>query len=158
MKKVLLLAGFLFLLVVGAAFASSCSSDDEEELEITEKMEISRDLAWAIVKNKVLNNQLEKTEVFVYKNPIQANTIIHTESSSSDNYDQSPDYTSWFFFIDDIPFGNWSHPCRYIYVNVVGGKYEIHQNSMPPKALYNESVFTPLVKTPIEPFDPSKYH
>ncbi len=155
MKKVLLA---LFCVLPSLGLLSACSSDDEEELEITEGMEISRDLAWEIVKRKVLNNQLEKIDVFVYKNPIQANTIIHTESSSSDNYDQSPDYTSWFFFIDDIPFGNWSHPCRYIYVNVVGGKYEIHQNSMPPKALYNESVFTPLVKTPIEPFDPSKYH
>ena len=155
MKKVLLA---LFCVLPSLGLFSACSSDDEEELEITEGMEISRDLAWEIVKRKVLNNQLEKIDVFVYKNPIQANTIIHTESSSSDNYDQSPDYTSWFFFIDDIPFGNWSHPCRYIYVNVVGGKYEIHQNSMPPKALFNESVFIPLVKMPIEPFDPSKYH
>ena len=54
MKKVLLLTSALFLFVVGAAFISSCGSDDEEELEITERMEISRDLAWEIVKEKVL--------------------------------------------------------------------------------------------------------
>ena len=147
MKKVLLLTSALFLFVVGAAFISSCGSDDEEELEITERMEISRDLAWEIVKEKVLNNKLEKIDVYVYNNPIKANTIIHTVLS--DYYDQSPDYTSWFFFIDDIPYGNWSHPCRYVYVNVVGGKYVIRQkDSMPPKALFNESVFIPLVKMP----------
>ena len=156
MKKILLA---LFCVLPSLGMLSACSSDDEEELEITEGMEISRDLAWEIVKRKVLNNQLEKIDVYVYNNPIQANTIIHTESSLPDNYDQSPDYTSWFFFIDDIPYGNWSHPCRYVYVNVVGGKYVIRQKDcMPPKALYNESVFIPLVKMPVETFDPSKYH
>lgn len=133
MKKLIFMMGMLLSLGV----FSACSSDNDEDSLI------SQDHAWLIVKTFVLNNQLDKIDVYVSKNTIQPNKTIETYSTP----DISPDYESWLFFIDDIPFGNWSHPCRYIYVNAVGGKYEVHQHSMPPMSM---GEFTPLVQMPLE--------
>lgn len=38
----------------------------------------------------------------------------------------------WFFFVDDNPMENWSHPCRYIYVTM-NGEFSIEHHSFPPK-------------------------
>ena len=51
------------------------------------------------------------------------------------------------FFINDDTMANWSHPCRYVYVNAKGGDYEVHQHSMPPFfGEYEEDMFIILVK------------
>ena len=44
----------------------------------------------------------------------------------------SPPYESWFFFVDDMPLANWEHPCRYIFVNVKTGDYELLSKRRPP--------------------------
>ena len=141
MKKI---AESILALAITTTALMSCSSDNDEDSLI------SQDHAWLIVKTFVLNNQLDKIDVYVSKNTIQPNKTIETYSTP----DISPDYESWLFFIDDIPFGNWSHPCRYIYVNAVGGKYEVHQHSMPPMSM---GEFTPLVQMPLETWDESIY-
>ena len=140
----------------------ACSSDDEFDYVSDKTVSLigdsglpkdsmlSQNQAWQIVKTFVLNNQLDKIDAYVSKSTIQPNKTIETISTP----DKSPDYESWLFFIDDIPYGNWSHPCRYVYVNTVGGKYEVHQHSMPPKSM---GEFTPLVQMPPETWDESKY-
>ena len=133
MKKQIIMMNVLLSLGV----FSACSSDNDDFSLI------SQDYAWLIVKTFVLNNQLEKINVYVSQNTIQPNKTIETLSTP----DKSPDYESWLFFIDDMPFGNWSHPCRYVYVYAVGGKYEVHQHSMPPVSM---GEFTPLVQMPPE--------
>lgn len=137
--------GVLLLLIT----FSACSSDDQDGLpDISEETEISQELAWQIVKTLVLKNELSKIDVWVSKNAIQPNTTIEVFYPT----ELSPDYTSWLFFIDDSPFENWGHSCRYVYVNVVGGKYIIHEKqSDPPMPLAKD--FTPLIKMPIEEWD-----
>ncbi|MBQ9230193.1 MAG: hypothetical protein IJ190_03320 [Prevotella sp.] len=133
MKKV-----FLFLnLLLSLGMLGACSNDEEENTSV------SQNQAWERVKMSVLNNQLDNINVYVSKNTIQPNTIVETYGEE----DKSPNYESWLFFIDDIPYGNWGHPCRYVYVNIVGGNYEVHDNSMPPKSLGN---YITLVEMPLE--------
>ena len=124
-------------------FAGETSSED---------MVFSQEMAWEIVKIGVLNNELNDIDVYVSKNTIQPNTTIETYSTP----ELSPDYISWLFFIDDVPFGNWGHPCRYVYVNVADGKYEIHEHSEPPIMYSVSNDYIPLVQKPIEPWDESK--
>lgn len=154
MKKVLFILGMLLSL----GMFSACSSDDDFNIEsslsdmgISEKTEITQELAWQIVKLCVLKNQLDNIDVYVSKDTVHPKTTIECYYST----ELSPNYTSWIFFIDDVPFGNWSHLCRYVYVNAIGGKYEIHENTWLPTSLGSE--FIPLVQTPPEPWDESKY-
>ena len=152
MKKLLLMMSVLLSL----SFFCACSSDDEiinvpdgtviliGDSGLPEDSLISQDHAWLIVKAFVLKNQLDRINVYVSQNTIQPKTLIKTLGRD----EISPDYESWLFFIDDMPFGNWSHPCRYVYVNAVGGKYEVLQQSMPPMSM--GELFTPLVQMPPE--------
>ena len=94
---------------------------------------------------------IDNIDVYVSKDTVHPKTTIECYYST----ELSPNYTSWLFFIDDVPFGNWSHLCRYVYVNAIGGKYEIHENTWLPTSLGSE--FIPLVQTPPEPWDESKY-
>lgn len=129
---------------------SACSSDevfnvetDLSKLGVTENTEISQVMAWSIVKKLIMKDQLDNIYIYVSKNTIQTNTMVEICCGYED---KSPDYESWLFFIDDMPFANWAHPCRYIYVNIVGGEYEVHEHKMPPKSL--GEVFTPLSQIP----------
>lgn len=46
---------------------------------------------------------------------------------------------NWFFYIDDYPIANWSHPCRYIFIDTVSGNYQImNQHQFP--ASFRDSV------------------
>jgi hypothetical protein len=141
MKKVTIMMSMLLAL----GLSSACSNSDEEFADegfnvsdgtviaigdsgLPEDSMISRDLAWEIVKSEVLDNILDRKEVFVSKDIVWPNSAIETCSTP----DQSPNYSSWLFFINDNTMANWSHPCRYVYVNAKGGNYEVHQHSMPP--------------------------
>lgn len=153
MKKFVLFVIGLFSLItlIGCDNEDNVTKVRQNGLEISEDTEITQELAWEIVKRRVLNNQLEEIDVYVSENPVQPNTTIETYSTP----EQSPNYTSWLFFIDYIPYGNWSHPCKYVYVNVVGGKFETHEHSMPP--IMYQLNYIPLVQMPPEQWDESKY-
>ena len=88
---------------------------------------ISQEQAWEIVKQDVLDNKCENINVYVSTYVISPNTQIKTLGRD----ENSPNIDSWLFFIDDIPYGNWSHPCRYIYVDSENGKVITHNHSMP---------------------------
>jgi hypothetical protein len=140
MKKV----SFIFGVLLSCSMFCACSNSDEEFNEksivsdgtiiaigdsgLPEDSLISQNSAWVIVKSLVLNNKLDGKEIFVSKDIVRPNSTIETCSTP----DTSPNFPSWIFFIDDNTMANWSHPCRYVYVNAKGGNYEVHQHSMPP--------------------------
>ncbi len=152
MKKVTLL---MSVVLSAAIMLCACSNSDEEfnvtdgtvidmgDSGLSEDSLISRDLAWEIVKSTVLKNKLDGKEIFVSKEIVNPNSTIETCSTP----EKSPSYPSWLFFINDDTMANWSHPCRYVYVNAKGGDYEVHQHSMPPFfGEYEEDMFIILVK------------
>ena len=143
-KPIIMKKLFLFLsMLLAMGLTSACSSDDEE-LTFPPGTVITQELAWEIVQTKVLKNELDNINAYVSKVPVPPNTVIDAIFTT----DQSPKYTSWVFFIDDVPYGNWAHPCRYVYVNVVGGNYMVHQNKWDPKSL--DSDYIQLVQKPID--------
>ena len=148
-KKRVLWICALLMLAVGM---SSCGSDDrvmgtgQTSLEPTDSNTdkwLTQDQAWQIVKEKILHNELDDISVYVSKEFVKPNTTIPA------NYHTylSPGYTSWVFFIDDVPFGNWSHPCRYAFVNVESGRYDVSDGTWPPSSL--EKDFKLLVLPPV---------
>ena len=91
--------------------------------------QLTQENAWNIVKNQVLSNDTSEVNVFISRSVIPPNSTITTINGS----DLSPSYNSWFIFIDDMPYENWGHPCRYIYVNSQSGDFEIFTKMCPPQ-------------------------
>ncbi len=75
-----------------------------------------------LVLNQVLANQLAQVDVFSLAD-------VQTEQSGLALYDNStiaiPYDECWVYFVDDLPFANWNHSCRYVFVNSTNGNYTI---------------------------------
>ncbi len=104
--------------------------------------QVSQQDAWNIVKNEVLNSKIDNINVSVSKTIIDSKSIIKTWYED----EISPISSSWFFFIDDMPFEGWSHPCRYVYVDSKSGKVIIKNKKLPPlidmKPLIEKKIYT----------------
>lgn len=97
-------------------------------LQANQQKKITKDEAWKIILNDVLESDTSYTEVYVSKFVISSNDTINTMLS----YDISPDFDSWFFFIDENPSQNWNHQCKYIYLNINNGFYIEKEMICPP--------------------------
>ena len=75
-----------------------------------------------LVLNQVLANQLAQVDVFSLAD-------VQTDQSGLALYDNStiaiPYDECWVYFVDDLPFANWNHSCRYVFVNSTNGNYTI---------------------------------
>ena len=92
---------------------------------------ISQEQAWEIIKQKIFDYKYENVNIYVCSSLIPANSRIRTYGEE----EIAPNTISWFFFVDDMPYGNWSHPCRYVYVDCDSGNVSIHNLFMPPLGL-----------------------
>ncbi len=84
--------------------------------------------AWNIVKHEVLNNDTTNINVYV-------STNLYSKYDSIDTYigkTVSEHFDSWFFFIDDKPYNDWSHNCRYVFVRSDGDSVTVRNEQMPP--------------------------
>ncbi|MCD8029720.1 MAG: C13 family peptidase [Bacteroides sp.] len=107
---------FLFLCIL-LFFCTAC---DEQQHLAADHTSIE-----SVIKNLV---DLDEVNVYVSKATIPA----HSEISTWFEEVTSPDYASWFIFIDEHPFANWMHPCKYIFMDPVTRKYEIREMTTPP--------------------------
>lgn len=90
-----------------------------------------------LVLNTLLISDLESSDVYSFDTLIcQHDTIWHFDGS----FIKSPYNTAWAYFVDDYPFANWVHPCRYIFVNTTNGNYQLINSELPPEQFR----FTPL--------------
>ena len=48
------------------------------------------------------------------------------------------------YFIDDYPYANWEHPCRYSFVNKSKGQVYERKATTPPDNLETWKMITPL--------------
>ena len=75
---------------------------------------IPREEAYKALKKKNLVDTL-KDNVTVSKQIISPKSIL----KFMDDKIQSPEWNSWFFLIDKHPFADWTHACKYIFVNAL---------------------------------------
>ena len=92
------------------------------------RVQIKQNEAWNIVEKEVIGNRKDSVNVFMSNSIIKANHSVSTINKTG----ISTEYDSWFFFIDDMPFESWEHSCRYVFVNVNNGKYNIYNFQLPP--------------------------
>lgn len=88
---------------------------------------VTQDAAWDKVKEKIVKD-LNGVNVYASSSVLAPNKAIATWNGE----EKAPSYESWFFFIDDMPFCNWTHPCRYVYVDTREGKVTIMSKRHPP--------------------------
>lgn len=95
---------------------------------INAQKNISREEAWSFVKTQLLKSDTSRISAYSPSGIVKANSIIN----SNGDMEESPNYDSWFFFIDDNPLANWSHSCRYIYVSNEDLTYHVSYRQAPP--------------------------
>ena len=88
---------------------------------------IDKQKAWEIVKEYVLKNELKDINVYISKNVFATNQELEKIRNIN-----SPSYSSWFFFIDERPYQNLAHPCKYCFINSSTGEFEIIKSDSPP--------------------------
>ncbi|MDR1761269.1 MAG: C13 family peptidase [Bacteroidales bacterium] len=87
----------------------------------------SQQEAYDILKQTVLKGDTTNIHLYISKDMIKSESVINTLHADI----VSPDFTSWMFFIDDLPWQNWSHPARFVFVGS-NGQIEIIPYSYPP--------------------------
>lgn len=125
---------FIIILIILGGIASC--QDQPDNLSIKDNhaniksrsLAISKDEAIDLVKQKVLGKDTSDINVFISNTIIEENDTIQRYLSGNSIIKSS----CWFFFVDDNPMENWSHPCRYIYVTM-NGEFSIEHHSFPPK-------------------------
>jgi hypothetical protein len=87
---------------------------------------VSIDEAYKLVLDN--DNSISQKNVYYYAKPLNAK-----EGIASSKAVESPDYKSWFFFVDEQPYQDWEHLCYYAFVNYDTGELEIVKAKFPPK-------------------------
>lgn len=116
----------VFLFLFALLGLAACKDNDS----YSEESPISRDLAYEMVKMKLFTYGKPFNEIDIYatKDILPANTPVIISKEET----MSSDRNSWLFFIDEIPLiANWSHPCKYIFVDA-SGKMVVHKGTMSP--------------------------
>jgi len=89
---------------------------------------ISKEDAWKIVQKEVLNGKTSDINAYQWVKPFLKNSLIDSRFLNI----KSPDFDSWFFFLDEMPLANWGHPCKYVFVNIKDGTVELKMQQFPP--------------------------
>jgi len=78
----------------------------------------------------MLSAELDYIDVYRLEEQKSGQSTILLET---DQIVELPYSSNWVFFVNDLPFANWAHPCRYIFVDVLSGEYQtVYQNFFPP--------------------------
>ena len=117
MKKIIItiVSIILIVLIIAGLLSLNHNQNETKDRTVYISYSLSSSEAFDLVLSKVLYGDSEGKKVYVTSAPLQPNTV-----TSGDPYNpiNSPDNLSWFFFIDDFPNANWSHPCRYVFVEM----------------------------------------
>lgn len=91
-------------------------------LVVSLRAQFPRDLAIDIVLNHILVDDIENVKVYASFNAISIDTPLYLAFGAPI---KCPYALNWVFFVDDMPFAAWEHPCRYIFVDANDGQYQI---------------------------------
>ena len=84
--------------------------------------QFSREDAIHLILNQILLRDIGNINVYASYDPKSGDDVVKLLY-----FDPIPcPYSSnWVFFVDDLPFAYWDHPCRYIFVDASNGQYSI---------------------------------
>lgn len=96
---------------------------------------ISRDAANTIVNSYLVSEGLNSgTWLYTLPNCVSDYSIVLLGTDTI----QTPIYNAYIYFLDELPFENWEHDCRYLFVNSQTGSLSCMVYSMPPYFLEEE--------------------
>lgn len=107
--------------------------------------DISKEEATDLVVNRLLSNEIDRINVHVTKNSLFAGDelLLINEETITSPYQQS-----WVYFVDDMPFAFWSHPCRYIFVDTATGAFQTMNHEYCPETLSHKFTLISCIPTP----------
>ena len=93
--------------------------------------QVSRDSAYAILKTDILDSTWIEKEIF------STTEVLHFGDTVSSSFGNKlflvPYSDCWFFFVDEKPFANWCHGCKYVFINKETGDYVVNNSYYPAK-------------------------
>jgi hypothetical protein len=111
--------------------------------------QFSQQQATNLVLNQILSGELDQIDVYIFDDTLAVEDPVTL--ASGDNI-SLPYSSCWVYFVDDGPFMNWVHPCRFIFVCDSTGNYSITEKDYFPirwDSTYNSVSMAPR-PTPIE--------
>jgi hypothetical protein len=75
-----------------------------------------------LVVDQILTEEIEKVDVFMIESVKSNQSAISLRNNETIDLPYS---SNWVFFVDDRPFANWAHTCRYIFVDAATGAYQV---------------------------------
>jgi hypothetical protein len=109
---------------MGLIWTTACRADEKS---------INKDQAWDIVKKDIFKEPPGNRVVYLNNLALNANQEIKCWGDVQKvpaNFHQA-----WLFFVDDQPDANWGHQCRYVFVDLKTGKYQVNNSLNPPDSL-----------------------
>lgn len=119
--------------------------------------QISRDSAYEFLKTNILPNDWENKEIniFVSKELVIENTIITTYIISYDTLAVSPNYKTWFFYIDENPrAGGLRHDSKFIFINDENNFVVVDMESPYPHCIKNMDFLSGIRPRKVKPIRP----
>ena len=83
-----------------------------------------------LVLNQLLSSELDQVDVYMID---IAQSSQDTVFLGNNETILLPYSSNWVFFVDDDPFANWAHNCRFIFVDEATGNYQIINNDFFPE-------------------------
>lgn len=118
-----------------------------------QNLPITQKRAYQLVKDK-LTNGTDGTDFYIYgyiKKCTKSDSISLWNKKITSPYD-----ASWLFFVDEAPLANWTHDCKYIFVNDKN-TYEVISEVNPPKAYDNFNLLSKVEIPAGNKYDFTKY-
>ncbi|CAM1363455.1 conserved exported hypothetical protein [Tenacibaculum litopenaei] len=106
--------------------------------------QISLEEAFKLLQEKELITNEYEQWVYAAERPLKQGEEI----KAFNQVVRGPKQASWFFFLDDNPYANWQHPCRYVFVGVETGELQLVKGSTPPDWIHEMKVLRKKTKTP----------
>lgn len=112
-------------------------------ISINLKAQFTQQQAINLVLNQILDQELNKVDVYISQAPVSNQTTISLWDNTSVNLVYA---NNWICFVDDWPFANWAHQCRYIIIDAASGNYQIQNKKFYPFDL--ETSYTSISQMP----------
>ncbi len=93
--------------------------------------QVTRVEADSIIQRYIQNENIEGHWLYFKTTPVPGRSEVAIWTGKL----VSPDFDSWVYFIDENPYANWSHKCRYVFISTGNGKVIERSAIYPPANL-----------------------
>ena len=115
--------------------------------------QISRDSAYEFLKTNILPNNWEDKEINIYvsKELIRENAVI---TIYCDTFVVSPNYKTWFFYVDETPRTGLYHDSKFIFINDENNFVVVDMESPHPHCIKNMDFLRGIRPRKVKPIRP----